>query len=75
MFGLMTIRLGELLRLYRAVHQISIRKHAEDMGVTKSTLQRLESADAGGMTLDTFSKVQAWLLAASTQRTHADGAK
>lgn len=48
--------------MYRAVHGLSIRAHADDIGVTKSTLYRIESSDPGGMTLDTFMKVQAWLL-------------
>ena len=63
----MTTRLGELLRLERALRGTTQRAQAADIGVTKSTLQRLENADAGGMTLETFQKVQAWLLSPATQ--------
>lgn len=67
----MATRLGELFRMYRAVHGLSVRAHAEEMGVTKSTLHRIESSNPGGMTLDTFMKVQHWLLnGRSTQENH-----
>jgi transcriptional regulator with XRE-family HTH domain len=54
-------RLGELLRLYRVVHEISVRDHAAAMGLHPSTLSRIEHTDSA-LTSGNFLKVLHWLL-------------
>lgn len=61
--GRMT-RLGELLRLYRAVHQQTVRECADEIGIHFATLNRFERTD-GGMTADSFMKILIWLLSPS----------
>lgn len=64
-------RLGELLRLYRAVHGLTVRQVAEEIGVHYATLSRFERTDTG-MTADSFLKVLSWLLAAPRERSRED---
>lgn len=59
-------RLGELLRLYRAVHGQSIRECADEIGVHFSSLARFERTNAG-MSAEHFLKIMNWLLSQKAQ--------
>lgn len=61
-------RLGELLRLYRAVHGLGVREVAAEIGIHYATLSRFERTDTG-MTAEHLMKLLAWLLAAHKQPT------
>lgn len=66
-------RLGEMLRLYRAVHSKSIRQCADEIGVHYATLNRFENTDAG-MTADSFLKILIWLLQPMPAAQSSEGA-
>lgn len=63
----MTTRLGALLRLDRAVNGTSVREQATDIGLTKTTLQRIEHADPMTLSVDTMLKVLSWLSSPAPQ--------
>lgn len=54
-------RIGQLLVLYRASHQmgIGIRELAKEVGISPATLSRVERGQ--GMDADTMLKLWAWL--------------
>ncbi len=54
-------RLGEMLRLYRAVKGASLRDIAPAIGIGHATLMRIETGQA--IDADTLLKVWAWMLA------------
>lgn len=56
-------RLGRLLRLYRTVHDLTVRELAPQIGISIATLSRIERGHA--MDVPTWLKVQHWLLAES----------
>lgn len=53
-------RLGEMLRLWRTVRQMTLREVAPSIGISHSTLLRLEQGKP--CDLPSWLKVQAWLL-------------
>lgn len=55
-----TPMVGRLLRLYRSVNEIGCLELARDLGISHATLSRVERGHA--MDLDTWLKVQSWLL-------------
>lgn len=57
-------RLGEMLRLYRAVHDLTVRDVAKQIGVHYSTLSRFERTDTG-MTAEHLLRLMQWMLSAS----------
>lgn len=55
-------RLAQMLVLYRDRHGISTRRTADHIGVTVSTLRRVERG-ATGMNAETFLRISTWMLA------------
>lgn len=55
-------RLGMIVGVYCAVHKLSVRQCSTEIGITPSTLRRLQGAD-GDITVTTFMKILSWLLA------------
>ena len=54
------MKLAQLLSLYIRVNNIPLRTLADEIGTSASTLSRL--ANGGAMELETWLKIQAWLL-------------
>lgn len=52
--------LGRLLRLWRNVNEHGTREFAKKVGISHSTLSRIENGKP--MELDTWLKIQRWLL-------------
>ncbi len=52
-------RLGEMLRLYRTVRQLSLREIAPDIGISAATLMRIEAGQAYDAA--TLLKLWTWL--------------
>jgi transcriptional regulator with XRE-family HTH domain len=48
--------------MYRAVHRLTIRECADQIGLSPSSLNRFEQSDAG-MSAEHFLKLSQWLLA------------
>lgn len=55
-------RLGELLRLYRAAHDLTTRQLGDEMQLHYSAISRMEHRTMS-MSAHTLVKVMAWLLA------------
>lgn len=53
--------LGEMLRLYRTVHQRSLRDITEEIGISAATCMRIEHGQA--FDAETLLKLWQWLLA------------
>lgn len=64
-------RLGELLRLYRAVHGQSVRQCADEIGVHFSSLARFERTNTG-MSADHLLKIMQWLMSQAPKGRGAD---
>src|SRR5688572_10213780 len=60
-------KLGELIRLYRAVHAQSVRECANEIGIHHTTLNRYERFEHG-LSAHTFMKILIWLLSPSVAR-------
>lgn len=58
-----TTNLGAMLHLYRTVHRYGQRAVARETGLSHATICRIERG--GKMDLDTWLRLQAWLLAKS----------
>jgi transcriptional regulator with XRE-family HTH domain len=54
-------RLGEMLRLYRTVRHLTLRRMAPDIGIGYATLARIEMGEA--FDAETLLKLWTWLLA------------
>lgn len=54
------MKLGEILKIYRMIQSIKLKDFAKEIGITHSTLSRLEN----GRTIngESLSKVLIWLL-------------
>lgn len=52
--------LGELLRVYRVLHRLTVRDLAPPLKISHATLSRIERGHS--MDTDTFLKVITWLL-------------
>jgi len=52
--------LGQILRLYRTVHQRSLRDLAPEMGLSSATLLRIENGRA--LDVETLLKLWTWFL-------------
>lgn len=59
--------LGEMLRLYRTVRNLSLRELAPSIGIGHATLMRIETGEA--FDADTLLKLWTWMLRAATRET------
>ena len=57
-------RLGELLRIYRTLRNLTVRDVAADIGIGHATLSRIERGEA--FDVPTMLKLWAWLLHADS---------
>lgn len=55
------MQIGKLLKFYRQKYDISLRKLAEDIGISESTLSRIENGKFLP-DLRTFQKIFNWML-------------
>lgn len=51
--------LGEMLRLYRFVHKLTVRDFAKVLGISAATISRMERG--GECDVETFLKVLIWM--------------